>query len=111
MGGGESLMPGAIFVKLKPGQAVIWNGDMLHRGRTVKDVERLTLSCSWSKWNGCSVPPPPVIDPNVVWKLNPDVRNALPTPRMRRSWDRWVLTQYSPEQIVTAMPGILPVDC
>lgn len=109
--GGDSLMPDAIFVALKPGQAVIWNGDMLHRGRTVKDVERLTLSCSWSQWTGCKVPPPTIIDQTVEWKLKLDVRDALPAPWMRRSWDRWLLTQYSPEQIVSKYPGLLPVDC
>lgn len=106
--GGKSLMPGAIFVHLKPGQAVIWNGDMLHRGRTVNGVERLTLSCSWSRWNGCLVPPPAVIDRTVRWKLRPEIRDALPTPWMRRAWDRWLLTQYSPDQIAEKYPGLFP---
>merc|ERR1712217_998879 len=106
--GGQSLMPGATFVVLQPGQAVIWNGDMLHRGRTEKGVERLTLSCSWSRWNGCNVPPPPVIDSTVRWKLDSVVRDALPTAWMKLSWDRWLLTQYGPEQIIEKYPGLLP---
>ena len=51
---GESLIPGSRFVDLKAGQAVLWTGDMLHRGRTPAGRERLTLSCSWSRWNGIS---------------------------------------------------------
>ena len=56
--GGESLIPGATFVDLKAGQAVLWTGDMLHRGRTPVNTERLTLSCSWSRWNGLNSPLP-----------------------------------------------------
>ena len=56
--GGESLIPGATFVDLKAGQAVLWSGDMLHRGRTPVNTERLTLSCSWSRWNGLNAPLP-----------------------------------------------------
>ena len=29
----------------------------------------------------------------MVWKLNPAVRDALPTEWMRTAWDRWLLTQ------------------
>ena len=66
----------------------------MHRGRTVNGRERLTLSCSWNKWNGCLVPPPPIIDPTVHWKLKPEIRQALPYKWMQKSWDRWLLTQY-----------------
>lgn len=107
--GGESVMPGAIFVHLLPGQSVIWNGDALHRGRTVKGVERMTLSCSYSRWNGCFVPPPPVIDPTLEWRLRPEIREALPAPWMQQAWDRWLLTQYSPEQISAKFPGLMPI--
>ena len=29
----------------------------------------------------------------MVWKLDPKVREALPTEWMKTSWDRWLLTQ------------------
>lgn len=125
---GESLIPGSRFVDLKAGQAVLWTGDMLHRGRTPAGRERLTLSCSWSRWNGivsvhifdrlirqssanlalryamhnlhiarCSAginaPLPDYRDRTMLWKLDPAVREALPTEWMKTSWDRWLLTQ------------------
>lgn len=56
---GVSLMPRARFVDLRAGQALLWSGDLLHRGRTpVSAGERLTLSCSWSRWNGVHAAPP-----------------------------------------------------
>jgi hypothetical protein len=91
--GGESLIPGSRFVDLKAGQAVLWTGDMLHRGRTPEGPERLTLSCSWSRWNGINAPLPDYRDRTMVWKLDPAVRDALPTEWMKTSWDRWLLTQ------------------
>ena len=82
---------------------------MLHRGRTVRGVERLTLSASWSLWNGNSVPPPRTIDGTLLWKLDPAVRDGLPSRWMQSSWDKWLVTQYSPAQIVERYPGLLPV--
>ena len=90
---GESLIPGSRFVDLKAGQAVLWTGDMLHRGRTPAGRERLTLSCSWSRWNGINAPLPDYRDRTMVWKLDPKVRDALPTEWMKTAWDRWLLTQ------------------
>ena len=67
---------------------------MLHRGRTPAAAgERLTLSCSWSRWNGIHVPPPDYRDRTMTWKLDPAVRDALPTQWMQTAWDRWKLTQ------------------
>ena len=92
--GSSSLMPDSRFINLKAGQALLWTGDMLHRGRTPAGQERLTLSCSWSKWNACMhAPPPDYRDRTVAWKLEPAVRAALPTEWMRTAWDRWVQTQ------------------
>jgi hypothetical protein len=90
---GDSLIPDARFVDLKAGQAVLWTGDCLHRGRTPVGPERLTLSCSWSRWNGINAPLPDYKDRTMVWKLDPAVREALPTAWMKTSWDRWLLTQ------------------
>lgn len=112
---GESLMPGAEFVRLRRGEAVVWNGDCLHRGRTLAGVERLTLSCSLSRWVGASASPPATVDATVRWKLDPAVREALPVPWLRRAWDRWLVTQLSPRHIAERFPGMMPTvgdgDC
>lgn len=42
---------------------------------------------------GINAPLPDYRDRTMVWKLDPAVREALPTPWMKLSWDRWLLTQ------------------
>ena len=34
-----------------------------------------------------------LMDPRLVWKLNPAVRESLPTEWMKVAWDRWLMTQ------------------
>ena len=34
-----------------------------------------------------------LMDPRLVWKLNPQVRESLPTEWMKVAWDRWASTQ------------------
>lgn len=105
---------GSTVVALKAGQTAYWNGNGMHRGFTKPGVERLSLSCAYVKWNGVKVlggdagrvelGGRPVdsldksqkinlMDPRLVWKLNPEVRESLPTEWMRTAWDRWILTQ------------------
>lgn len=105
---------GSRVISLKAGQTAFWNGNGMHRGFTKPGVERLTLSCAYVKWNGVQVRGNDpgrtergglkvatldqskkinLIDPRVVWKLDPAVRESLPTEWMKTAWDRWVLTQ------------------
>ena len=94
---GESLMPGGGIVQIKAGQTVFWNGDGFHRGRSREGKERISLACGWAG-------PPPQGWENVNkdmtprqslhhWKLNPIFRDALPSEWMKKSLDRWLLTQ------------------
>ena len=105
---------GSTVVALKAGQAAYWNGNGMHRGFTKPGVERLTLSCAYVKWNGVQVlggdagrvelggrsvatldttKKINLMDQRLVWKLNPEVRESLPTEWMKVAWDRWASTQ------------------
>jgi ectoine hydroxylase-related dioxygenase (phytanoyl-CoA dioxygenase family) len=44
---GGKPMPGAVAIRLRPGQAVFWTGALLHRGNMRQDKERMTLECHW----------------------------------------------------------------
>ena len=79
-------------------RAAVW----LARGRDRADAAgmRPPRPCLAPSCNSLPDPPPalalPVVlrrDRTVAWKLNPAIRAALPTEWMRRSWDRWLVTQ------------------
>ena len=105
---------GSTAVALKAGQTAYWNGDGMHRGFTKPGVERLSLSCAYVKWNGLAAVGQDagrveingrridtldmtkkinLMDPRLVWKLDPAVRHSLPTEWMKLAWDRWCSTQ------------------
>ncbi|MCZ6635340.1 MAG: phytanoyl-CoA dioxygenase family protein [bacterium] len=77
---------GQYAIPLKAGQAAFWNGKIIHRGVMKKDVERLTLSCSWSKHSEEGTPKD--VDPRLRWLLANNVRDALPE-EMQVPYDRW----------------------
>ena len=83
-------IPGQYAVPLKAGQAMFWTGNLLHRGVMKKDVERLTLSASWSMYNKDSKPGP--TDKRLKWQLADNVRGFLPR-EMRPLYDRWLILQ------------------
>jgi hypothetical protein len=91
---GHAPMEDAVAIRLKPGQGLVRDGVTIHRGRTQADKERLTLSWGWSKGSdGPFTGEPAVIDRRQLWKLSPEVRDALPTPWMQAAYDRWRVTQ------------------
>jgi hypothetical protein len=83
-----------VAIHLEPGQGLIRNGVCIHRGRTLADTERMTLSWGWSR-----APTPPaagedtvVVDGRSLWMLSPAVREALPHAWMQEAYDRWRAT-------------------
>ena len=90
---GTDPLPGQVAIRLKPGQALIRNGNNIHTGHTVPDRERNTLSIGWSKWSGPSDKEPKVADARIAWRLDPAVREAQPHEWMKQAWDRWAVTQ------------------
>lgn len=83
-------IPGQYAVPLKAGQTVFWTGNLIHRGVMKKDVERLTLSGSWSMHSKDSKPSE--VDPRLAWMLADNVRGFLPE-EMRPLYDRWRVLQ------------------
>ena len=90
---GEDPLPGQVAIRLKPGEALIRNGNNIHTGHTVPDRERNTLSIGWSRWSGPPTEEPAVADARSAWQLDPAVREALPHEWMKTAWDRWAATQ------------------
>ena len=86
-------LPDQVAVRLKPGEALIRNGNNIHTGHTVPERERNTLSIGWSKWSGESTGEPSVADARNAWQLDPAIRDALPHGFMQTAWDRWAETQ------------------
>ncbi len=82
-------LPGQVAIRLKPGEALIRNGNNIHTGHTVPERERNTLSIGWSKWSGEFTGEPSVADARSAWQLDPAVREALPHGWMQTAWDRW----------------------
>ena len=85
-------IPGQYVVPLKAGQTAFWTGNLIHRGVMKKDVERLTLSGSWSMYAKDSKPSE--VDPRLKWMLADNVRGFLPK-EMRPLYDRWRVLQKS----------------
>ncbi len=83
-------IPGQYAVPLKAGQTVFWTGNLIHRGVMKKDVERLTLSGSWSMYSKDGKPGD--TDPRLKWMLADNVREFLPK-EMRPLYDRWRVLQ------------------
>jgi hypothetical protein len=83
-------IPGQYAVPLKAGQTVFWTGNLIHRGVMKKDVERLTLSGSWSMYSKDDKPGE--TDPRLKWMLADNVRGFLPK-KMRPLYDRWRVLQ------------------
>ena len=48
----HTALPGAVRVRLRPGEVLVRNGATIHRGVTTAGTERLTLSCGWCKCEG-----------------------------------------------------------
>jgi hypothetical protein len=90
---GVDPLPGQIAIRLKAGEALIRNGAAVHRGYTVPERERNTLSIGWSRWSGPFTGEPSVADVRNAWQLDPAVRDALPYEWMKTTWDRWAETQ------------------
>ena len=86
-------LPGQVATRLKPGEALIRNGNNIHTGHTVPERERNTLSIGWSKWSGEFTGEPSVSDARSAWQLDPAVREALPHGWMQIAWDRWAERQ------------------
>ena len=86
-------LPGQVAIRLKPGEALIRNGNNIHTGHMVPERERNTLSIGWSKWSGEPDGEPSVADARSAWQLDPAVREALPHAWMQTAWDRWAATQ------------------
>ena len=79
-------IPAQRTIYLKAGQTVFWHGYTIHRGVMRKDVERLTLAGSWSKYSEDDEPQD--VDKRLRWMLEDNVRDALPE-GMRVPYDRW----------------------
>jgi len=90
---GEDPLPGQTAIRLRAGEALIRNGATIHRGYTVPDRERNSLSIGWSKWKGPSDDEPKVEDARMAWQLDPAVRAALPHEWMKTAYDRWAATR------------------
>ena len=86
-------LPDQVAVRLKPGEALIRNGNNIHTGHTVPERERNTLSIGWSKWSGEFTGEPSTADARNAWQLDPAIRDALPHGFMQTAWDRWAETQ------------------
>ena len=84
---------------LRAGQTMFWDGDLIHRGAMLPDVERLTLHCSMGRRAPVAPKPPksaaapkggaPYSDRRLMWRTHPDVREALPRQWQREAWDEW----------------------
>ena len=90
---GVDPLPDQVAIRLKPGEALIRNGNNIHTGHTVPERERNTLSIGWSKWSGEFSGEPSTADARNAWQLDPAVRDALPHAFMKTAWDRWAETQ------------------
>ena len=90
---GTDPLPNQVAIRLKAGEALIRSGATIHRGHTVPDRERNTLSIGWSRWSGPFTGEPAVADVRHAWQLDPAVREALPHEWMKTAWDRWAETQ------------------
>ena len=90
---GTDPLPNQVAIRLKAGEALIRSGATIHRGHTVPDRERNTLSIGWSRWSGPFTGEPAVADVRNAWQLDPAVREALPHEWMKTAWDRWAETQ------------------
>lgn len=88
-------IPGQRTIYLKAGQTVFWHGYTIHRGVMKKDVERLTLSASWSKYSEDDEPQE--VDKRLRWMLADNVRPALPE-ELHTPYDRWRALQLEPAE-------------
>jgi hypothetical protein len=79
-------IPGEKVTHLVAGQAVFWNGNLIHRPSLKKDVERLTLACNWFPFRGDE--PKQKLRARGFWKLTDEYREGLPA-TMRPCYDRW----------------------
>lgn len=79
-------IPGQHTVSLKAGQTVFWSGNTIHRGVMKRDVERLTLAGSWSKYNANAKST--ATDKRLTWMLANNIRGVIP-PKMRPMYERW----------------------
>jgi|EP01047_Picozoa_sp_COSAG01_P004307 ectoine hydroxylase-related dioxygenase (phytanoyl-CoA dioxygenase family) len=107
-----SELPNMLAVPLRAGQTMFWDGDLIHRGSMLPDIERLTLHCSMGRRRlgpaskedpkKKSPPPPPggpsppYSDWRLMWRTHPDVRAALPRLWQREAWDEWAASQSVP---------------
>ena len=83
-------MQGGLKVRLKAGQAVIYNGLLLHRGCTTATNRRLTLACNWNSVGANDMPS--LLDARLSHQMRPEVGDAMPKPWMRHAWERWMAT-------------------
>ena len=99
-------LPGQVAVRLKPGEALIRNGNNIHTGHTVPERERNTLSIGWSKWSGESTGEPSVADARNAWQLDPAIRDALPHRFMQTAWTGGQKPRNSEARLRTGTPDM-----
>ena len=98
-----SALPQMLAVPLKAGQTMFWDGDLIHRGAMLPEVERLTLHCSMGrrkKRNQGLVADPTsktqFSDRRLMWRTHPDVRSMFSRQWQREAWDEWAADQLVP---------------
>ena len=89
-------IPGQMRIELKAGQTAFWSGHTIHRGIMKKDIYRLTLCGSMSKF--CPDEEPKEVDVQLKWRLAEEVRDVLPE-EMLPLYDRWRSIQIEPEAV------------
>ena len=78
-------------VKLKRGECIFWNGNLIHRGRQPRDLpKRLTLTGGLRKFRPEELPEE--LDGRFAWRLAGNIRETLPE-KMQLFYDRWRVLQ------------------
>jgi ectoine hydroxylase-related dioxygenase (phytanoyl-CoA dioxygenase family) len=84
-------IPGQQQIRLKKGQTIFWNGNIIHRGRMPAHMEeRLTQTGSLIKYQKDDLPEE--LDERYRWRLADNIRDNLPG-KMQLYYDRWRVLQ------------------
>lgn len=77
---------------LRRGQALIWDGSTLHRGKKPPEMkERVVMAGGLAKYEA-DAPAVKQIDERFRWRMNDNIGPALPD-QVRLWWERWQATQ------------------